>query len=186
MPACGWWRSNSFLAWAGGLKIMPGAQPDKPRLPANVSLQKKSAARVAAVQCLYTQSFHDKPLTVVRQVEILKMRLHNKPKEQKLVVGKAIEPNYKLVETLLTGITDNEEEIRHRMEGALSHEWKRERMSPVLIAILQCAIYELFFGKEIHTGVVLDEYTKLTRSFFSHSEADFMYGALSSLIQQYG
>jgi N utilization substance protein B len=151
----------------------------------NPSLEKKSAARVAAVQCLYTQSFHDTQASYAKQVDLLKNRLKNNQSEQKLVVGKAVEPNYALVETILEGVTSNNGEINRRMDSILSEQWTRERMSPVLVAILQCAIYELFFGKEINSSIVLDEYSRITRLFFSEGEIDFVYGALSSLIQRY-
>jgi transcription antitermination factor NusB len=157
----------------------------KTTAPANPSLQKKSAARVAAVQCLYTQSFHERKQSPEKQVEILKARLKNNENEQKLVVGKSIEPNYKLVESLLAGIDENLDEVNHRLQGTISEKWSQERMSPVLVAILQCAIYELFFGKEISTKIVIDEYTKLSRMFFSDAEVDFVYGALSALVQRY-
>ena len=153
--------------------------------PANPSLQKKSAARVAAVQCLYTQSFQDPQQTIAKQLKLLKERLHNNEGEQKLVVGRAVEPNYNLLESLLTGIADNSEEINHRLQSSLKEEWAKERMSPVLVAIMQCAIYELFFGKEIVPKIVIDEYCRITRMFFADAEVDFVYGALSALVQRY-
>lgn len=141
---------------------------------------------MAAVQCLYTQSFHASPPGPATQVAALKARLSGNKNEQKLVVGSAIEPNYNLVESLLSGIAENTVEINHRMDGVLSDKWKRDRMSAVLIAILQCAIYELFFGKEISPKIIVDEYARITRSFFGDTEVDFVYAALSALIQQYG
>lgn len=152
----------------------------------NASLQKKSAARMAAVQSLYTLSFHDTRPSIAKQIASLKERLHNNQGEQKLLVGKAVEPNYKLVETLLTGIEDNADEINHRIDGVFSGDWTRDRTSPILIAILQCSVYELFFSKEINPKIILDEYSRLTRHFFGDAEVDFVYGALASLVQQYG
>ncbi len=154
--------------------------------PANPSLQKKSAARIATVQCLYTQTFHDTVPSTAQQVDRLKNRLKHNEGEQKLVVGRAIEPNYKMVEDLLEGIANNIDEINTRLNSVLSSEWKRERMSPVLIAILQCGIYELFFGKEVKPNIIMDEYSRITRSFFSDAEVGFVYGAFATLNQQYG
>ena len=108
--------------------------------PVNPSLQKKSAARMAAVQCLYTAAITGETRTPQQQVAALKEQLAHNRDEQKLQVGAPVEPNYKLVETLLAGIGADRAEIDARLEGALSGSWKRERMSPLLLAILQCSI----------------------------------------------
>jgi transcription antitermination factor NusB len=150
----------------------------------NPSLQKKSAARTAAVQCLYTLSILDeKEIPADRIVEELKARLHNDRDEQKLLVGVPLEPNYALLKALLEGVRDHRDDINARLDGRLSAQWKRERMSPLLVAILQCSIFELGFGKEIKPKIVIDEYTRLARSFLGDAEADFVHGCLHNLVQ---
>lgn len=152
----------------------------------NPSLQKKTAARMAAVQSLYTFAVSGDVFTPAQQVVFLKKQLANNKDEQKLRVGAAVEPNYKLVENILAGIEQWSETINTRMQETLNEKWKKERMSPLLIAILQCGIFELFFDKDISPKIVIDEYTKLTRSFFADAEVDFVHGALSSLARKYG
>ena len=78
----------------------------------------------------------------------LKERLKNNTGEQKLTLGMMLEPNYPLVSAILEGTLKWQEEIDKRIAGILSKEWTRERMSPILIAILQCSIFELFFYKD--------------------------------------
>ena len=150
----------------------------------NPSLQKKSAARTAAVQCLYTQALQSKNTSPAKQVERLKKQLTGNKNEQTLQVGVPLEPNYKLLETLLEGVALRQNDIDERIARVLSKDWTPERMGPVLVAILQCAVYELFFGKEVKPKIIIDEYTRLTRSFCSNDEVDFVYGALSKLVEQ--
>jgi N utilization substance protein B len=152
---------------------------------ANPSLQKKTAARMAAVQGLYTMAVTDEKRTPAQIVAALKERLANNREEQKLVVGVPLEPNYKLVEELLEGTQKWHDDIDTRLESSLSADWKRDRVSPLIIAILQCAIFEMFFAKEIAAKIVIDEYTRLTRSFFADAEVNFMHGALSKLARTY-
>ena len=159
------------------------AAAPKPR--ANASLRQKSAARMAAVQCLYTLAVGGESLSPAQQVQILKKQLVNNKTEQKLQVGESIEPNYKLVETILDGIEKRGVEINVRLNNTLNDSWKRERMSPLLLAILQCGIFELFFDKEVNQKIVIDEYTRLTRHFFADAEVDFVHAALSKLARQY-
>lgn len=151
----------------------------------NPSLQKKTAARVAAVQCLYQFVIGKENRTPEQLVEALKKRLHNNKNEQKLTLGAAHEPNYTLLLALLTGTTDRLNDIDKRLDSVLKAEWKRERMSPVLIAILQCAIFELFFYKEIADKIIVGEYTNLTGRFFDDREIQFVHGALMTLSDTY-
>lgn len=151
----------------------------------NPSLQKKTAARMAAVQCIYQSSISG-GADAAQQVATLKEQLKDNRDEQKLKLGQAMEPNYALVEALLSGVAREEKEINTRIEGALSGEWKRERLGSLLVAILQCAIFEMFFSKDINPKIVIDEYTRLTRSFFADREVNFVHGALSKLAEQYG
>jgi N utilization substance protein B len=148
---------------------------ETPAKPVNPSLQKKTAARTAAVQCIYTLSITGEKTTPAQQIAQLKNRLENNRDE----------PNYKLVETLLEGVAGRLADIDALVDGVLNAEWKRERMSPLLIAILQCSIYELCLGKEISAKIVIDEYTRLTRSFFADPEVNFVHGALSTLAQKH-
>ncbi len=147
----------------------------------NLSLQKKSAARLAAVQSLYTLAVTGETRTPLQLVTALKKQLENNRDEQKLLVGAPIEPNYKLVETLLEGVEQWRADIDARLDGALSKDWKRARTGPLLIAILQCGIFEMLFFKAISPKIVIDEYTRLARSFFTDSEAGFVHGVLSKL-----
>jgi transcription antitermination protein NusB len=151
----------------------------------NPSLQKKSAARMAAVQCLYTLAVGDKKITPEKQVAALRAQLSGNTSEQKLQVGVPLEPNYKLLESILEGVEQWRGDIDERIKGALSKEWTMERMSPLMVAILQCAVFEMIFGKEIGAKVVIDEYSRLTRSFFTDTEVNFVHGALSTLAQSH-
>jgi transcription antitermination factor NusB len=150
-------------------------------MTSNPSLQKKTAARTATVQCLYTLAVGGDKRTPQELVAALKKRLENNRDEQKLVVGMSLEPNYKMVETLLAGVRERKTDIDARIDGTLSTGWKRERMSPILVSILECGIFEMLFSKEISHKIVIDEYTKLARSFFGEDEVGFVHGALSQV-----
>lgn len=151
----------------------------------NLSLQKKSASRVAAVQCLYKLVINKETLDPTKQVAALRVQLFKNPEEQKATIGAAVEPNYQLMEAILAAVKSHRKDIDKMINSILSKEWKRERMSPVLIAILQCATAEFFFTKETPLKVVQDEYSKLTRSFFGEKEVKFVFAAMAALEESY-
>ena len=153
--------------------------------PVNLSLQKKSGARVAAVQVLYQHNMLHTPIAATKQVATLKAQLKNNRDEQKLLIGSAIEPDYALLTKLLEGVDHWNADIDARVDEVLSAKWKRERTSKLIIAIMRCAVFELFFHKEVKHKIIIDEYTRLARSFFADSEVDFIYASLSTLVQKY-
>jgi len=162
---------------------MPNTKPAKTEEnKINPSLQKKSAARVAAVQCVYARVASDVPLAPAKQIAELKARLKDNKTEQKLTLGLPLEPNYPLASDIVAGTLEFEAQIDERINANLSAEWKRERMSQVLLAILQCALFELFFYKETPKHkIVIDEYTRLTARFFGDAEVNFVHGILQKL-----
>lgn len=150
----------------------------------NPSLQKKTAARVAAVQCLYTLAIlGEAQIPADNIVEELRERLHDNREEQKLLVGVPFEPNYALMKALLEGVRDHREELNARMDERLRTGWKRERMSPLLVAILRCSMVELSLEKPTKPAIVIDEYTRIARNFLSDMEANFVHGFLSKLVE---
>lgn len=150
----------------------------------NPSLQKKSVARVAATQCLYREAMTHDVQNATTWVGALKQQLAGNRSEQRLLVGAPIEPDYKLLEAILAGTKQWQADIDKRLNTVLAADWKRERMSPLLIAILQCAIFELFFHKDAKPAIIIDEYTRLTHSFFGESDVHFIHGALATLAKQ--
>jgi transcription antitermination protein NusB len=154
---------------------------DSENKKSNPSLQKKSAARVAAVQCVYERIISKDSRIPEQQVAALKKQLANNTGEQKLLLGAALEPNYPLVSAILEGTRQWQKDIDKRIDSALSKEWTRDRMSPILIAILECAVFELFFYKDTKHKILIDEYTNLTSRFFAEAEINFVNGVLKNL-----
>lgn len=151
----------------------------------NLSLQKKSASRVAAIQAIYKCAVMKDTMDVARQVIDLRVQLHRNADEQKLLIGAAVEPNYTLYEAILSGVETHKKDIEKAFNSVLAKNWKSERMSPVLIAILQCACFELLFHKDTNLKVILDEYSRITRSFFSEKEVNFIFAAITAMSEQY-
>lgn len=151
----------------------------------NPSLERKTAARVAAVQCIYQYAMGDEKRTPEKLVDALKDRLHGNKSEQKLIVGCAYEPNYTLLLALVQGVLERSDDIDKRLEASLKAEWKRDRMGPVLIALMQCAIFELFFYKETAHKIVVGEYTGIASRFLDDKEVQFLHGALITLSEKH-
>jgi len=158
----------------------------EPAKKQNPSLQKKSAARMAAVQCLYSQAMNKETQTPAQQVANLKKQLKDNRNEQKMQVGIAMEPDYALLARILEGFAEWEYDINVRLDAALTSSWTRDRMGPLMVALLQCAIFELFFDKDLGPKIITDEYTRIARSFMGDDQVNFVHAALNTLASGHG
>jgi N utilization substance protein B len=63
----------------------------------------------------------------------------------------------------------------------LAEGWSLERLDPVLIAILRCAIYELWCRADIPAKATIHEYVGLAYDFYQDKEPKFINGMLDKL-----
>jgi transcription antitermination protein NusB len=154
---------------------------NQPAKKINPSLRRKSAARMAAAQCLYRQAITGDTASADEQAARLKKQLTNNTEEQKLMVGMALEPDYSMLTRILKGVMREKADINIAIDAQLQGGWSRERMSVLMVALLQCGAFEMLFDKDLGHPVVISEYTQLARHFFDAKEVDFVHAVLSRL-----
>lgn len=151
----------------------------QPARKINPSLRRKSAARMAVVQCLYRQAITGDTTASDVQVERLKKQLANNKDEQKMLVGGPIEPDYTMLARLLEGCMRCKADVNAAIDAQLAGGWSRERMSVLMVALLQCSVFEMLYDKDLGHPIVVNEYTQLARHFFDQKDVDFVHAVLS-------
>jgi N utilization substance protein B len=158
----------------------PARKPGVRQLPPH--LVRRSAARLGAVQLLflYEQEGGHKPSPAEAVRELSLQILDNK------AAGDAeesldFEPDMKLLTAIVKGAEEERKTIEARIIPLLSHEWRVERMDPVLKAILRAAGYELMFTPETPFKVIINEYVDVAKAFFDAHETAFVNGFLDKL-----
>lgn len=153
-----------------------------PQSQPNQSLRKKTAARWAAVQCMYRmlvmKDSYDTKRTLAEYLEQLKEESDDKD-EKRLALP--AEPDMKYLRQLFEGIMEHKVELEPLLESILSEQWKKERMSPILLAILYAAMYELKYNTSLKAPIIINEYTTLAHSYFDDAETGFVNAALDRL-----
>ncbi len=145
------------------------------------SLQRKTAARMAAVQALYSYGMSE-----------------NKPSADKLITqltdqwGESvgvdsewpadIKPEQAMLRDVTAGTVEHLADIDSKLEGIIKENWKSERMDPVMLATLRCAVYELTYKTERKTHVICDEYVSIASGYFEGNELGFVHSALQQLV----
>ena len=81
------------------------------------------------------------------------------------------------------GAYENAEVIDERMEKHLKG-WKKERISPVSMAILRLGFYEMLFMADIPSKVTINEGVELAKKFDDEKSYSFVNGVLNAMAKE--
>src|SRR6185369_3834883 len=130
--------------------------------PVPLSLRKKSSARLAAVQCAYRLRMGNDQITPPALFDDYMAQWHDDKTSKNRAMSFDAEPDRALFLKLLTGIIEHKDEIDSVIKESLNEKWTIERMSPVLVSILACAIYEMKHVSAAKPAMVINEYVGIT------------------------
>jgi len=152
--------------------------------PVPLSLRRKSSARVAAVQCIYRLKITDEATLPEKLLEEYLAQWQDDKSSGSRVISRDAEPDTAYLRKLLTGVMEHKEEIDAIIKSSLNDKWTVERMSPLLLAIIACAVYETNYSHSLKPPVIIDEYVTLTSRFFEVQEVGFVNGLLDTLMRK--
>jgi N utilization substance protein B len=152
--------------------------------PIPASLRRKSSARLAAVQCLYRLRLMGEEMSAETLLEEYLAQWKDDKDTGAHVISRDAEPDKAFLRKLLSGLLEKREDIDVLIRAALSDKWTMERMSPLLLSLLACAIYEMRFAGPLAPAIVINEYVTLTGRFFETPEMGFVNGLLDSLAKE--
>ena len=81
------------------------------------------------------------------------------------------------------GAYENADAIDERMEKHLKG-WKKERISPVSMAILRLGFYEMLFMVDIPSKVTINEGVELAKKFDDEKSYSFVNGVLNAMAHE--
>lgn len=134
----------------------------------NRSLQEKSAARMVAAQMLYAVTLNKEALSAAKMLQ----HYDDHFKEEKASLAH--------LKKLLEGMEQHGEQLEPSLDKILTGDWKKERMSPLLLAILRLGIFELAHFPHTAPNIIVNEYVTLTGQFFGADETGFINAALNA------
>ncbi len=149
-----------------------------------LSLKRKSSARVAAVQCLYRLKITGEKTAPEALLEDYLAQWQDDKRSQSRVISRDADPDKAFLRKLLVSVTQNQAEIDGIVTASLNEKWTRERMSPLLVSVLECAISEMKYSQALNPAIIIDEYVTLTGRFFEAPEIGFVNGLLGTLAKE--
>jgi N utilization substance protein B len=161
---------------------------------------RRSAARLAAVQALYEMDMVDADPDAVLEEFLLKrwdIDGNDGPKAPPPGISDAlaaylddgspdedsplVEPDREWLGDLVRGVAENREKLDGLIASALRGEWTVDRLETLIRVILRAAVFELSSKPSVPTGVVINEYLDVAHAFFEGPETGLVNGVLDRL-----
>lgn len=139
----------------------------------NPGAARRSAARLAAVQVLYSMEITG--VGALQALDEFRQRMADEPR------GKMAEPDVNLVTLLVTGVSSEGEALDHHIAGGLARDWTVERLEAVLRAILRAGAFELKSRPQTPARVAITEYVDVAHAFYSGSEPGLVNAVMDRL-----
>ncbi|MDD3287872.1 MAG: transcription antitermination factor NusB [Alphaproteobacteria bacterium] len=143
----------------------------------------KSFARLAAVQAVYQISYEQQPVAKVIQ-ECIDGGFQCLREETDKPSAEQIAPDVELFGVVVRGVAENQVEIDEMLSGALSERFSVERIELLLKAILRAGTFELYKNSSVPSGIIINDYIDVTRTFFNGKEPGLVNAVLDKLAQK--
>lgn len=139
--------------------------------PPNPNIARRSAARLAAVQVLYSL---DMTGTDVEQA-LAEFR------ERREAEPRGPEPDMGLVALLVRGAVAEADLLDEMITRSLSRDWSVDRLEAVLRAVLRAGAYELKARPETPTRVAISEFVDVAHAFYAGPEPGLVNAVLDRI-----
>jgi N utilization substance protein B len=143
------------------------------------TINKRSAARLAAVQALYQMELGGATVEdVIAQITGFKTPSPNTDE------GEGTElpaPDPALFGAIVRGVSADRENLDVMIGGALTTDWTVERLQILVRLILEAGVFELTARPDVPPRVAINEYVNLAHAFFDGSEPGLINGVLDAI-----
>lgn len=152
-----------------------GSNQQNKNTKASQARNRRSSARLAAVQALYQMDVAQTDLNDVL-AEFVSFRLGQEMEDEHM--NKA---DITFFTDLLTGIVREQRRLDPMIDKHLAASWRLNRIDSTLRAILRGGAYELIVRKDVPHKVVISEYVDVAHAFFEKDEPKVVNAVLQNL-----
>lgn len=143
-----------------------------------MSVEERSAARLAIVQALYQMEVAGKGVNEI----FAEFETHWIGREIEGVQYRPAELQF--FRDVVMGVLDKQATIDRALDSALQGGWPLQRIEAVMRAILRAGAFELGFRRDIPVKVVITEYVDVAGAFFGATESGMINAVLDRLARQ--
>ena len=140
--------------------------------------EKRSAARLAAVQALYQMEIAAKGLNEV----FAEFESHWMGRE---IEGEQYKPaEGKLFRLLVNGVLLEQVPIDRKVDELLADGWPLKRIEAIMRAVLRAGAYEIMFRPDTPIRVAISEYVDVASAFLERDEVGMINAVLDRLAKE--
>lgn len=143
---------------------------------ANPNAAKRSSARLAAVQALYSMEITG--VTAAQALDEFRARQSAEPR------GRIAEPNGELLTMLVVGTSAETEQLDEVIRRSLSRDWTVDRLESVLRAIMRAGAYEIQARPQTPARVAISEYVDVAHAFYAGPEPGLVNAVLDRVARE--
>ena len=143
-----------------------------------MTLDHRSAARLAVVQALYQMEVSGKGINEI----FAEFESHWMGQEIEGVQYKPAEVGF--FRDILQGVLTDQLGIDQQIDQALSSDWPLARVEAVMRATLRAGAYEMRARKDVPSRVVIKEYVDVAGAFFGPTESGMVNAVLDKIARQ--
>lgn len=106
-------------------------------------------------------------------------------KQEKALEYVSEKKNIKLSEyskKIVIGVINNREDLDKKISLYLKN-WKFERISKIIISILEIAFYEIIYVDDVDFPIAINEAVELAKKFFGEEGSSFVNGVLGGFVK---
>ncbi len=146
---------------------------------------RRSAARLAAVQALYEMDLADAgPDAVLEEFLQKRWRQGWEDADPDDRSDTMVAPDNTWLGELVHGVASQKEELDGLIGLALSGKWTVKRLEALLRVILRAGAFELKSKPNVPANVVISEYLDVAHAFFEDNETSLVNGVLDHLARE--
>ena len=139
----------------------------------NPNATRRSAARLAAVQALYSMEITG--VSAEQAIDEFRQRQEDEPK------GRLAQPDGDLVTFLVHGATTEGPLLDEMIGHALARDWTVDRLEAVLRAILRAGAFELKARPQTPARVAITEFVDVAHAFYAGPEPKMVNAVLDKV-----
>jgi N utilization substance protein B len=149
-------------------------------------INRRSAARLAAVQSLYQMQFGGASVDdVIAQATGMQPPAPSAGDDDGDNEIKMPPPDPELFGAIVRGVSLRRERLDEMIGGALTTDWTVDRLQALVRLILEAGVFELTERPDVPPRVAINEYVNLAHAFFDGSEPALVNGVLDAVAKFY-
>ncbi|WP_448582883.1 transcription antitermination factor NusB [Thermaurantiacus sp.] len=142
--------------------------------------QRRSAARLRAVQALYQRAMAGTPVDRL-VTEFHSHRLEADDLEEEVDGGTIASAEVAFFDDLVRGVSARQDELDLLLARYLAPGWTLARLDPLLLQLLRAGAYELVARADVPLAAIITAYVDIAHAFVPRQEAGFVNALLDRL-----